>query len=298
MKAIYTQNLTKKYKKKTAIDDVSLSIEEGEIYGFIGPNGAGKSTTIKLLMNFIYPDEGTAEIFGLDSVRDAKKIREMTGYVSSDVRFYPQMNTYQLLETVCDFHQIKNMKKTIDYYIEKFDIDPKKKSAELSLGNKKKIAIVAALLIKPRLLILDEPTNGLDPLMQHRLFEEIEQKNKEGMTIFLSSHDLNEIQQHANSAAFIRQGKIITVQDIQSERSLGKIVQLSGNHLDPRIFKIPGIQLLKQEDNSARLLVNLSKQQLIALISDKSIEDFSVTLPNLEDQFMSLYEGGNQDDSL
>lgn len=292
MGAIEIKGLTKYYKKHAAIKEVDLSVEAGEIYGFIGPNGAGKSTTIKALLNFIYPDKGEAKILGLDSIKEAKKIREKVGYVSSDVRFYPNMTTMDTLKYVAEFHGLKESKKRIDYFVELFEIDDKKKVSELSLGNKKKIAIAAGLLSKPELLILDEPTNGLDPLMQHRLFEELERYNKEGMTIFLSSHDLNEIQQHAHRAAFIREGEIITVQDISKEKSLGKVITLVGDEIPLSLFEKMGAAILKHEGNETRLFYEGDLHEVLPLLADQSIQDFTITTPELEDQFMALYEGG------
>lgn len=293
MKAIEIKGLTKLYKKKPAIDHVDLTVEKGEIYGFIGPNGAGKSTTIKAMLNFIYPDQGSASLLGLDSIKDAKEIRKRTGYVSSDVRFYPNMTTLDVLKYVAEFHQIKNSKQQIDYFIELFDIDAQKKMSELSLGNKKKIAIIAGILPNPELLILDEPTNGLDPLMQHRLFEELRKYNKNGMTIFLSSHDLNEIQQHAQRAAFIREGKIITIEDISKEKSLGKVITLIGDHIPLLLFEKIGAAILKHQGNETRLFYEGDIHEILPLLTDKSIQDFTITNPELEDQFMALYEGGD-----
>ncbi|MEI5993730.1 ABC transporter ATP-binding protein [Candidatus Enterococcus mansonii] len=292
MNAIELKGLTKLYKKQAAIDHLDLSVAQGEIYGFIGPNGAGKSTTIKTMLNFIYPDQGTATILGLDSVKEAKEIRKRTGYVSSDVRFYPNMTTLEVLKYVAEFHQLHNSKQQIDYFIDLFDIDVEKKMSELSLGNKKKIAVVAGILPNPELLILDEPTNGLDPLMQHRLFEELEKYNKKGMTIFLSSHDLNEIQQYAHRAAFIRQGQLITVQDITQEKSLGKVITLIGDHIPLSLFEKIGAAILKHQGNETRLFYEGDLHEVLPLLSDASIKDFTITNPELEDQFMALYEGG------
>ncbi|MDA9470488.1 ABC transporter ATP-binding protein [Enterococcus sp. 5H] len=293
MKAIEIKGLTKLYKKKPAIDHVDLTVEKGEIYGFIGPNGAGKSTTIKAMLNFIYPDQGSSTLLGLDSIKDVKEIRKRTGYVSSDVRFYPNMTTLDVLKYVAEFHQIKNSKQQIDYFIELFDIDAQKKMSELSLGNKKKIAIIAGILPNPELLILDEPTNGLDPLVQHRLFEELRKYNKNGMTIFLSSHDLNEIQQHAQRAAFIREGKIITIEDISKEKSLGKVITLIGDHIPLSLFEKIGAAILKHQGNETRLFYEGDIHEILPLLTDKSIQDFTITNPELEDQFMALYEGGD-----
>lgn len=292
MSAIEITGLTKKYKGAAAVDDVSLTVESGEIYGFIGPNGAGKSTTIKAMLNFIYPTKGSIQLLGKDSIKEAKAIRQQTGFVSSDVRFYPNMNALELFGYVCDFYKIEQRKQKITYFMDLFDIDGKKKLADLSLGNKKKIAVTAGLLPTPELLILDEPTNGLDPLMQHRLFEELERHNKNGMTIFLSSHDLNEIQQHAHRAAFIREGKLVTVQNISKEKSLGKVITLIGDKIPLALFEKLGAAILKHQGDETRLLFEGDLKEILPLLADRSIKDFTVTNPELEDQFMSLYEGG------
>jgi ABC-2 type transport system ATP-binding protein len=292
MNAIELKGLTKLYQKKPAIHQVDLSVAKGEIFGFIGPNGAGKSTTIKTMLNFIYPSAGTASLLGMDSVKEAKAIRQRTGYVSSDVRFYPTMTALEIFDYVAKFHQLANSQQRIKHFIELFDIDGKKKMSELSLGNKKKVAITAGILPQPELLILDEPTNGLDPLMQHRLFEELERHNKEGMTIFLSSHDLNEIQQHAHRAAFIRQGEIITVQEVSKEKSLGKVITLIGEKIPLSLFEQIGAAIIKHQENETRLFYEGDLHRVLPLLNDPSIKDFTITNPELEDQFMALYEGG------
>jgi ABC-2 type transport system ATP-binding protein len=292
MNAIELKGLTKLYQKKPAIHQVELTVRKGEIFGFIGPNGAGKSTTIKTMLNFIYPSAGTASLLGMDSVKEAKAIRQRTGYVSSDVRFYPSMTALEIFDYVAKFHQITNSQQRIKHFIELFDIDGKKQMSELSLGNKKKVAITAGMLPQPELLILDEPTNGLDPLMQHRLFAELEQHNKEGMTIFLSSHDLNEIQQHAHRAAFIRQGEIITVQEVSKEKSLGKVITLIGEKIPLSLFEQLGAAIIKHQGNETKLFYEGNLHRVLPLLKDPSIKDFTITNPELEDQFMALYEGG------
>lgn len=288
MKAIETKGLTKYYKKKAAIQGIDLSIEEGEIYGFIGPNGAGKSTAIKVLLNFIRADAGTAQVMGYDSRKEALEIRRLCGYVSSDVRFYPNMTSMDIFNYVCDFHGLASQKKTISYFAELFDIDLYKKAGELSLGNKKKIAITASMLAEPKLLILDEPTNGLDPLIQHRLFQELKERNRNGMTIFLSSHDLNEIQTNASKAAFIREGRIVTVEDIKAEQTLGKVLELTGEGI--QLPDSEDFHMLVQEKERMRILYTGELKAVLSFLQQEAICDFTISLPNLEDQFMRLYE--------
>lgn len=292
MFAIDIQHFSKKYQGKEVIRDLNLQVNEGEIYGFIGPNGAGKSTTIKALLDFIKPTTGDLAIFSLDSQKQAKTIRQFTSYVSSEVRFYPNFTTLELLKITAQFHQIDQSKKTIDDLIDLFDITPHKKVSELSLGNRKKIALAASLLPNPRLLILDEPTNGLDPAIQHRLFSELKTRNAQGMTIFLSSHNLTEIQDYADRAAFIREGEIITVQTISKESSLGKLVKIDSETLQTQDFPA-SFKVLDHNNQQWRLLYTGENKELLQFLSQPAIQDFTVQTPTLEDQFLSLYEGGN-----
>ena len=297
MSAIVIEHFSKNYHGNTVVSDLSLQVAEGEIFGFIGPNGAGKSTTIKALLDFIKPSTGTLAIFGMDTQKEAKAIRKVTTYVSSEVAFYPQFTTMELLQSVADFHKISQPTREIKRLIELFEMDAHKKVAELSLGNRKKIALACSLLPKPRLLILDEPTNGLDPLMQHRLFTELTMRNQQGMTIFLSSHQLAEIQEHAHRAAFIRQGKLLTIQPISTDHSLGKVVQIKTKTL--QIVDFPSsFQILEHQDDVWRALYQGGKDELLLFLRQESILDFTIHTPTIEDQFMSLYEGGTIDDSF
>ncbi|MEG1778580.1 MAG: ABC transporter ATP-binding protein, partial [Oscillospiraceae bacterium] len=193
MKVIETVNLTKSYGKNRGIKYINISVEESEIYGFIGPNGAGKSTTIKTLLNFVHPTSGSATIFGMDIVKDSNKIKENIGYVPSEVRYYDDVRVKDIIKYAKSFY--KNISsEDVDNICNELELDMDKKMRELSLGNKKKVAIAQALIQKPKLLILDEPTNGLDPLMQKKLFNILIEEKKKGTTVFLSSHNLVEVQ--------------------------------------------------------------------------------------------------------
>lgn len=290
MKAIEMQRLTKIYHKTPAIDAIDLVVEEGEFYGFIGPNGAGKSTAIKCLLNFISPNAGSATIFGQDCQKQNKEIKKSVGYISSDVRFYPKMTTDEIITYTAEMHGVTDIEQKKKYYYEMFEVDHKKKLGEMSLGNKKKVALIAGLLPEPKLLILDEPTNGLDPLMQHRLFDELNRRNKEGMTIFLSSHDLNEVQNYCTKAAFIKEGKIITVENIEKDKADGKVIQLVGNNLPLAELEKSGVIVLKQELNKVRLLYHGNIQIILPLLQTPEIQDITITNQQLEDKFMTLYE--------
>lgn len=291
MPAIVEMNrLTKSYKGVKAVNNVSLSIEDGEIFGFIGPNGAGKSTTIKMLLNFIYPTTGEAKIFGKDCVKDSLEIKNEVGYVSSDVRYYHDMTSLDIFNYTAKFHKLKSDQKVIDEYIKYFEIEPHKKIVDLSLGNKKKVAIVSALLQNPKLLILDEPTNGLDPMIQHRLFDLLEKKSKEGMTIFLSSHDLHEIQAHCDRAAFIKNGEIIAVEMIDKGKDLEKKVTLTSNEVTIEELTKIGATQVNQKETYFEFIYQQDINPLLTYLSQKRIVDVEIKPLDLEDKFLSMYE--------
>ncbi len=199
------------------IEHVNLEIGEGEIFGFIGPNGAGKSTTIRILMNLIFPTGGSARIMGMDVIRETKKIKSMAGYIPSDANAYSSMDVHEFLSYCMRFYKVQNSTK-ITELSELFELDLKRKIADLSMGNRKKVSIVQSLLHSPRLLILDEPTTGLDPLMQSIFFDLLRSENQKGMTIFYSSHILSEVQMLCKRVAIIKEGKIIQLEDIETLR--------------------------------------------------------------------------------
>ncbi|MBC1372953.1 ABC transporter ATP-binding protein [Listeria booriae] len=293
MKAIETHDLTKLYHKKRAIEGVNLTVEEGEMFGFIGPNGAGKSTTIKLLLNFIYASRGSGAVLGKDIVKQSAEIKKMVGYVPSEVRYYPQMTANDIIGFAAKFHNIDQAQTQMKRYYEMFDIDPHKHFGDMSLGNKKKVAIVAGLITQPKLLILDEPTNGLDPLMQHHLFKEMTRQNQEnGMTIFLSSHNLREIQEYSSRAAFIRGGEIVALENIADQEMSGKVIVLKGEALPVTELVNAGAKVVETTENSARLTFDGNVQTVLPILGAEGIKDLSITNQELEDKFMTLYEGG------
>ncbi|WP_106450389.1 ABC transporter ATP-binding protein [Trichococcus alkaliphilus] len=292
MEAIEMEGLTKIYRKRAALDNVRLTVEQGERFGFIGPNGAGKSTTIKLLLDFIKPSKGSARIFGLDAQKDSESLKRIIGYVPSDVHYYSNLTVEEILMMTGKFHHIQNIKEMMAYYVERFALEPKKKMKDLSLGNRKKVAIVNSLIFNPELLILDEPTNGLDPLMQHRLFEELNYHNKEGATIFISTHNLPEVEAFCTRTAFIREGKIISVEDMASGYQPGKVVTLTGSAIGTEDFESKGYRVLSRTDRVVSLLYKDNVKQILADMAPLDLEDIEIRNQNLEEKFMTLYGGG------
>ena len=293
MRAIVTQGLTKNYGRHRGISNVDLEVQEGERFGFIGPNGAGKSTTIKLLLGFLFPTSGSCRIFAKDCVKSSEIIKRVTSYVPSEVRFYRNLTGYQMIKTALRFHHMR-WDAVADQLMEQFEIDPDKKMGELSLGNKKKVAIAAALVTCPALLILDEPTSGLDPLMQKTLFEVLKKRNETGLTVFMSSHNLAEVEHFCQKAAFIKEGRLIEVTELGRARENGKIFSVVAPEFDLAILGEFDGELLSQDNDTIRFLSHGDINAVLKTLSRYHIQDLSVRDFDLEDKFLSYYEGGDK----
>lgn len=290
MYAIEINHLSKSYGKSRGIVDVSINVNEGEIFGFIGPNGAGKSTTIRTLLNYIHKDSGSASIMGLDCERDSKKIKEIVGYLPSEVNYYDDMSIKNLLEYSAGFYK-KDCAKRIKELTERFEIDTSKKFHSLSLGNKKKVAIVQALIHEPEVLILDEPTSGLDPLMQERFFDTLKEENKKGTAIFFSSHILSEVEKMCRRVAVIKEGKVLQISEISKIRSRSfKNVKIELYEKLKEDFNIDGAKNLLSEGNVIKFLYKGDVNKLISELSLMNIKDVEIEEPSLEEIFMHYYE--------
>lgn len=288
MKIIETKNLTKYYGKARGIIDLNLDVEQGEIFGFIGPNGAGKSTTIRTLLGLISPTSGSASIFGKDILKDKTAILSNIGYMPSEAMFYNNMRVHEVIRLSADLHK-KDCRKNAALLCKRFDLDTKKKVNELSLGNRKKVSIVCAFQHQPDLYILDEPTSGLDPLMQKAFFELIHERQKQGGTIFLSSHVLSEIQRHCHRAAIIREGRLIACDLVENlSNTKARQVVLHGIHTLPAL---PSLKNVETTENSVSFLFQGDMKDLISELDKLPITDMTITEPELEEIFMHYYEG-------
>lgn len=287
MEAIKTSSLTKYYGKARGIIDLDLTVEAGECFGFIGPNGAGKSTTIRTLLGLISPSSGGAKIFGKDSRKENRAMLRETGYLPSETLFYPGMRVRDVLKLSADLRK-KDCEEAAKTLCDRLQLDPSRKVDELSFGNRKKVSIVCALQSNPSLLILDEPTGGLDPLMQREFFDIIRERNKNGATIFLSSHILSEVQRNCSRAAVIRDGKIIACGSVEElAKSNAKRISVSG---DFDLGGLDGIRDLNTGDGNASFLYNGEMNRLLHRFSQGSIRDLSISEPDLEEIFLHYYE--------
>lgn len=284
MAVIAINDLQKHYGKHIGTRDVSLSVEEGEIYGFVGPNGAGKSTTIKVLMGFIFAQGGSASVCGLDVVKNTKAIKSFTGYVPSDVRLYPNMRVGELLKRNAAFHHDDFADET-RRLCALFEIDTAKRFRELSTGNKKKVSILCALMPNPKVIVLDEPTSGLDPVMQKVLFGELKQRAALGATILLSSHNLAEVEEYCTRVAFIKDGTILAVADLHKDVARRKVVTvIGGSEAVPE-----GLTLLREEGDKRVFRTGLAGHLVLRALSSIAPEDFTVENESMEAYFWDLY---------
>lgn len=290
MNIIETNQLTKYYGKSKGIENISLTVKEGEIFGFIGPNGAGKSTTIRTLLGLIFPTSGTAKIFGKDSITEGPKIREEIGYLPSEVFYYDKMKVIDLLNYTAGFYK-KDCKSRLYELADIMELNLNKRIEDLSYGNKKKVGIVQGLLHEPKLIILDEPTSGLDPLMQKKFFDIIEGENKKGATVFFSSHILAEVQALCNRVAIIKDGTIIKVDDIKSMREDNyKKITLKGSHIDPNNYQMEGVTELILGPSELKFFFKGDINLITAKLSAYPLQDVLIEEPTLEEIFMHYYK--------
>ena len=287
MEAIKTVNLTKYYGKARGVIELNLSVEKGECFGFIGPNGAGKSTTIRTLLGLISPTAGSVRIFGKDIAKEKEAILQDIGYLPSEAVFYPGMKVKDILKLSADMRK-KDCTEEAKTLCERLRLDTSRKVDELSFGNRKKVAIVCALQSDPALLILDEPTGGLDPLMQREFFDIIRQRNQKGTTVFLSSHVLSEVQRNCTRAAVIREGEMIACDSVDAlSKTSAKRITVHGS-VDWK--GLDGIKDMKTADKAVSFLYSGDMNRLIQRLSEGDIFDLNVSEPDLEEIFLHYYE--------
>ncbi len=290
---ISTKNLTKFYGKSRGVEDLNLTIKQGEIFGFIGPNGAGKSTTIRTLLGLLKPTSGSATIFGKDILTDGPAIRESIGYLPSEVFYYDNMRVEDLLKYSASFY--KKPKREIEarmYQLAKtLDLDLTKKIDDLSYGNKKKVGIIQGLQHSPDLIILDEPTGGLDPLMQQTFFDLIREENERGATVLFSSHILSEVQKMCDRVAIVKEGKLVAVETIESLRrnSYVKVRAELAAPINKSWLKHDGISNLHAEGHTISFLYRGNINTVTKLLAQMKLKAAYIEEPDLEEIFMHYY---------
>lgn len=290
MKIIKIHGLTKYYGKARGIENVNLTVEAGDFFGFIGPNGAGKSTTIRLLLGLIHATQGSAELFGQKVADAGPGLLQRIGYMPSEAMFYRGMKVKDVLKLSADLRK-KDCRREAGILCERLELDVNRRVEELSLGNRKKVSIVCAMQHDPELYIMDEPTSGLDPLMQREFFDLLEERNRRGATVLLSSHVLSEVQRHCKNAAIIREGRIIACDSVENlSRANAKRVTLHG----VTELSVAGIRDVKSVGDGISFLYTGDMKGLLRLLTDMPLTDITIAEPDLEEIFIHYYEGGKQ----
>ena len=291
---IDTAKLTKYYGKQLGIEDVDLEVKRGEVFGYLGPNGAGKTTTIRTLLDFIRPTRGSATVFGLDIRQSSVDIHRRVGYLNGELALYNNMTGEDLLK------YLGNLRGGLDWkYVRelaaRFQCDLPRRIQGLSMGNKQKLGLLQAFMHIPELLILDEPTNGLDPLMQHEFYDLLTETKKEGRTIFLSSHILPEVEKVCDRVGIIRQGKLVTVETIEALKSHSvRQLEIHFARAIPKekFSNVQGIRDILVQDKLLTCNVVGSLDALVKAAAQFEVINIISHEPSLEDIFMTYYNEG------
>ncbi len=292
--AIATSGLSKDYGRGRGLFDLNLEVEEGEVLGYLGPNGAGKTTTIRLLMGLIHPTAGSASVFGLDAQRQAVEIKKHVGYVPGEL---PQFGGLRGSEVVA---YMAGLRGGVDDNVvadisKRFNLDLGQRFREYSRGNKQKLAIVIGFMHRPRLLILDEPTGGLDPLNQQEFYEMCREARQAGATIFLSSHILSEVEHISDRVSIVRQGRLVRTAklgELHDIRFHQVEIQFAGPVPVAAIRGAPGVDRVEVKDRQVRCIVRGSFEPLMAALRDSRVLNLTSHEPSLEEVFLTYYRQG------
>lgn len=291
--AIETEGLTKYYGKVRGIVDLDLGVETGEVFGFLGPNGAGKSTTIRTLLHMLRPTAGSARVLGLDIVTDTVEIRRRTGYLPGDLSMYDSMTARQMTEYFSALRGV-DCSQRVNELAERFKLDLGKKIGSYSTGNRQKAAIVQAFMHDPELLILDEPSTGLDPLMQQEFFDLVDEAKAAGRTVFLSSHILPEVERLAERVGIVRNSELVAVETIESlrEKALRRIEIVFTGPVDPAPFvALDAVQKATSTHAGRGIVLTVAGplDAVMGLASRSTIENIRSEEGDLEDAFLAYY---------
>lgn len=289
MNILKTENLTKYYGRFRGIENVNLTLEEGEKLGFIGQNGAGKSTFIRTALGYLKPNSGKTEIFGKDVLTHREEILADVGYMSSECVFYKGMKVKDVLSYSAKLRK-RDCSKEAKYYCERLQLDVNKKVEQLSLGNRKKLGIICAIQHNPKLYFFDEPTSGLDPVIQKKFFDILEEKHQQGASILLSSHVLGEISRFCEKAAVIKDGHIIACDTIENFSKAGyKIIRLADVKNMQMIYSINGVFNPYAEGNNLTFSYSGDVKNLLGELSKAEFKDILISDPDFEESVIHYY---------
>jgi ABC-2 type transport system ATP-binding protein len=293
---IEAAGLTKSYGSRRGIDGVTFAVDEGEVFGFLGPNGAGKTTTIRTLLGLLRPTDGSASIFGLDVWADAPRLHERLSYVGSDPAYLGELTAGRQLDDIC---RLRRLPKGIWRPIaERLELDPSVQIRKLSRGNRQKVGVVQAFMGDAPLIVLDEPSTGLDPLMQREFLALVSEVRAAGRTVFLSSHNLPEVERSCDRVGIIRDGRLIDISTVHALlaghwRSVNLVL---AEPAPPGTFDLPNVQVVSASARDIHLMIEGDVNPLLRRIAQLDVRDIAVTTPDIEDIFLRFYEHDGEPD--
>lgn len=288
---IQTHTLTRSFGPHRGIIDVDLHVEQGEIFGFLGPNGAGKSTTIRILMGLYHASSGTAQVLGLDPLRDGVDIHRRTGYLPGELAIYPRVSGREILDRFGSARGLRDTRYR-DELIERFGAEVDRPTQTLSKGNKQKLGIVLAFMHRPELLVLDEPTSGLDPLLQQEFISLLRETAADGRTVFLSSHDLDEVQRAVHRLAIIREGRIAVTDTVDGlRRHAPRTIELVFDHdVDTTaLTRLDGVKVTGTDPQRLRLTITGPVAPVLRAIAPLDPIDLLARPVDLDELFLDYY---------
>lgn len=293
---IHTENLTVYYGRHRGIVDVNLTVEAGEVFGFLGPNGAGKTTTQRVLLDLVRPTRGTARIFGLDCRERGREVRRRLGYLPGELSLYSNMTARRFLRLMAGLSGRDGENAYTRELCDRLDLDPARRIAEYSRGNKQKVGVIAAFMGRPHLVILDEPTTGLDPLVQRTVMELVRETREEGRSVFFSSHILQEVQAVCDRVGIIRDGRMVATESVDRlTRRRFKRLHLSLRRSPPDgAFDLDGVTVVSRENGSIVLDVHGELDPIMRTALEYGIVDVESQPVTLEEVFLAFYGRSNE----
>jgi ABC-2 type transport system ATP-binding protein len=296
---IETQDLTVYYGKHRGIVDVNLTVEKGEVFGFLGPNGAGKTTTQRVLVDVLPPSWGKASVFGLDCQTQGVELRKRIGYLPGELALYPNMKASDFFKM---YEYLRGSNGAPGYWRElakRLDLDTSRKIRQFSRGNKQKVGVVAAFMSRAELLILDEPTGGLDPLVQRTVLDMVREAKADGRTVFFSSHILSEVQAVCDRVGIIREGRLVATQRVEElfAQRMNRMTLIFDAPPPPDSFALPGVTELGRGRQSVELEVRDNLPRVLAAAAEHNVMDIETHNVSLEEIFLAYYsvENGGDD---
>ncbi|MDQ6882671.1 MAG: ABC transporter ATP-binding protein [Candidatus Dormibacteraeota bacterium] len=289
---ILIDRLTKTYGNQRGIQNIDLTVERGEVFGLLGPTGAGKTTTIRLVIGLLRPTSGGARIFGRDSWTRSGRAHREVGFIPADLRLYEQLGVMEFLRFMARLHGgVKRGR--IEGLAERLELDLRDQIRHLSAANRQKVGLVQALMHEAPLLILDEPGTGLDPLIEVVFMQLLREERTAGRTVFLSSHNLSEVERVCDRVAIIRNGKLVLVEQVEALKAnrVHEITITFRQPIDPRGFETDGIVILERSDRRIRMAVRGDLNPLIRSLARYDVQDLATREPSLEDIFLHYYQG-------